>query len=199
MLWKTSFGFIWDILNFLKICKFWVWAQIRRSKLLLWGGYVFRLDGSHGTLLGLGCSTQPLSRLDGSQGPLIRLGDLRDLSTGWGVLGGHSLDWGDPRDLSTGWGVLGGPLFWLVVSLGPVFKTRHGLGVLLESNPGLWILVVVHNCPGRLLGPHHKLLGFLGPGKGLRERFKLFPLSLLSPLVGQGSGKGEEFFPVSTP
>ena len=24
-------------LNFLKICKSWVWAQIRRSKLLLWG------------------------------------------------------------------------------------------------------------------------------------------------------------------
>ena len=33
--WKTSFGFIWDILNFLKICKSWVWAQIRRSKLVL--------------------------------------------------------------------------------------------------------------------------------------------------------------------
>ena len=37
MLWKTSFEFIWDILNFLKICKSWVWAQIRRSKLLIWG------------------------------------------------------------------------------------------------------------------------------------------------------------------
>ena len=36
VLWKTSFRFIWDILNFLKICKSWVWAQIRRSKLLLW-------------------------------------------------------------------------------------------------------------------------------------------------------------------
>ena len=35
VLWKTSFGFIWDILNFLKICKSWVWAQIRSSKLLL--------------------------------------------------------------------------------------------------------------------------------------------------------------------
>ena len=34
---KASFGFIWDILNFLKICKSWAWAQIRRSKLLLWG------------------------------------------------------------------------------------------------------------------------------------------------------------------
>ena len=31
VLWKTSFGFILDI-NFLKICKSWVWAQIRRSK-----------------------------------------------------------------------------------------------------------------------------------------------------------------------
>ena len=32
VLWKTSFGFIWDILNFLKICKSWVWAESRRSK-----------------------------------------------------------------------------------------------------------------------------------------------------------------------
>ena len=44
MLWKTSFGFIWDISNFLKVCKSWVWAQIRRIKLLLWGGYVFRIS-----------------------------------------------------------------------------------------------------------------------------------------------------------
>ena len=42
MLWKTSFGFIWDILNFLKVCKSWVWAQIRRSKLLLWGWILFQ-------------------------------------------------------------------------------------------------------------------------------------------------------------
>ena len=37
MLWKTSFGFIWEIINFLKICKSWVWEQIRRSQLLIWG------------------------------------------------------------------------------------------------------------------------------------------------------------------
>ena len=42
VLWKSSFGFIWDILNFLKICKSWVWAQIRRSKLLLWGWIRFQ-------------------------------------------------------------------------------------------------------------------------------------------------------------
>ena len=33
---------MWDILNFLKICKSWVWAQIRRSKLLLWGWIRFQ-------------------------------------------------------------------------------------------------------------------------------------------------------------
>ena len=46
------------------------------------------------------------------------------------------------------------------------------------------------------LGTHLSMLGFLGPGKGLRERLTLSPLSLslLSPPVRQGSGKGKEFF-----
>ena len=39
---KTSLGFIWDIFHFLKICESWVWAQIRRSKLLIWGWIRFQ-------------------------------------------------------------------------------------------------------------------------------------------------------------
>ena len=42
MLWKASFGFIWNILYVLKICKSWVCAQIRCSKLLLWGWIRFQ-------------------------------------------------------------------------------------------------------------------------------------------------------------
>ena len=108
---------------------------------------------------------------DGSWGPFsVDLGILKTSQQAEEFLGDISQDWGDLRDLSTGWG--GGswvPLFKLV-SLGPVLGTRQGL-VLLESNPGLWIHLVIYNCPGRLLGPHLRLLGFLGPGKGLREWF----------------------------
>ena len=44
MLWKVSFGFIWDILNILKICKSWVWAQIRYVQHFYFGGgYVFKI------------------------------------------------------------------------------------------------------------------------------------------------------------
>ena len=33
---QSIFIYVWNILNFLKICESWVWAQIWRSKLLLW-------------------------------------------------------------------------------------------------------------------------------------------------------------------
>ena len=110
---------------------------------------------------------------------------------GWGDF---SVDWGIFGTSQQGGGFLG-TSFLLMVSLGPVLGTRQGLEDLLKSNPGLWILLVVHNCKERLLGPYLRLLGFLGPGKGLRERFQLSPLS---PVVGQGSGKGKEFLVFST-
>ena len=40
VLWTNSLGFIWDILNELKIYIYWVWAQDRRSNS---GGYVYRI------------------------------------------------------------------------------------------------------------------------------------------------------------
>ena len=40
-LWTNSLGFIGDIWNGYKIYKSWVWAQSRRSNLVLLGGYVF--------------------------------------------------------------------------------------------------------------------------------------------------------------
>ena len=35
VLWTNFLGLIWDI-NFLKICKSWIWAQSRRSKSYFW-------------------------------------------------------------------------------------------------------------------------------------------------------------------
>ena len=124
---------------------------------------------------------------DGSWGPFsVDLGILKTSQQAEEFLGDISQDWGDLRDLSTGWG--GGswaPLFKLV-SLGPVLGTRQGL-VLLESNPGLWIHLVIYNCPGRLLGPHLRLLGFLGPEKDWENGFNrlLFLLFFFLLLLGR--------------
>ena len=45
VLWKTSFGFISDILTFLKICESWVWVKFDVQNSYFGGGYddVFRI------------------------------------------------------------------------------------------------------------------------------------------------------------